>query len=154
MLKTINVLALALLMASANAHEQNPAPQAGQFSGLESEAAKVVQAFHQALTTGNAEQAKTLLADDVVIYEGGGIERSAAEYAAHHMQADMKYLAAVHSQPLEHHVQVNQDSAYSLSVSHVTGQYKDKEVDYKGMETMVLVKTDAGWKIKHIHWSN
>ena len=94
-----------------------------------------------------------MLADDVIIFEGGGIERSAEEYANHHMLSDMKYLAAIESKKLEHQVFISGDMAYSISRSKTSGTYKDKKVDYTGMETMTLKSTDSGWKITHIHWS-
>ena len=37
----------------------------------------------------------SLLADNVLILEGGRIERSADEYRAHHLQADMQFSSAV-----------------------------------------------------------
>ncbi|WP_342805813.1 nuclear transport factor 2 family protein [Alteromonas sp. M12] len=123
------------------------------FVGTQSEAAKAVSAFHQALRSGDKKTARKMLADDVIIFEGGGIERSAEEYANHHMLSDMKYLAAIESKKLEHQVFISGDMAYSISRSKTSGTYKDKKVDYTGMETMTLKSTDSGWKITHIHWS-
>ena len=122
--------------------------------GLDTPAAKVVLAFHEALETSNKELARAQLADDVTIYEGGRVERSADEYAHHHMLSDMKYLAAMKSETLEHQVTVLGNTAISASRSHTTGSYKGKERDYEGMETMVLEKQNGEWKIKHIHWSH
>ena len=122
--------------------------------GLDTPAAKVVLAFHEALETSNKELARAQLADDVTIYEGGRVERSADEYADHHMLSDMKYLAAMKSETLEHQVTVLGNTAISASRSHTTGSYKGKERDYEGMETMVLEKQNGEWKIKHIHWSH
>ncbi len=124
------------------------------FKGTDTAAAKVVLAFHKALKTKDVALARAQLADDVAIFEGGRVERSAEEYAQHHMLSDMKYLAAMHSTPLEHQVQVFGDTAISISRSHTTGSYKDKKRDYQGMETMFLVKQQGEWKIKHIHWSH
>ena len=70
------------------------------FSGLDTPAAKIVIAFHHALNTGDKITAKSLLADDVTIYEGGGVERSADEYAQHHMNSDMEYLSSVTNKAL------------------------------------------------------
>lgn len=124
------------------------------FKGLDSPAAKVVVAFHEALKSGDKQQAQDLLADDVTIFEGGGVERSALEYAQHHMLADMAYLNAVDSQTLEHQVEVVGTTAISISRSHTKGVYKGKERDYESMETMILELQKGSWKIIHIHWSN
>jgi|GEM_PF-160955 len=126
----------------------------GPVSGLETEAAKVVTTFHKALRTGDGRLARSLLADQVTIFEGGRVERSADEYTQHHMQADMKYLKEMNIEVLEHQVQVMGTTAISKSRTHTKGKYKGKEHDNEGMETIVLEKQGKLWKIKHIHWSH
>ncbi|MBU3018232.1 nuclear transport factor 2 family protein [Paraglaciecola agarilytica] len=155
-LTTIIVLILSSSSSfTANAHgEETHEKKIDLFMGAQSEAAKAVSLFHQALRTGDKKTARALLADDVIIFEGGGVERSADEYASHHMLSDMKYLAAIASKQLEHQVFTNDDMAYSISRSKTTGTYKGKKVDNTGMESMTLKNTDSGWKITHIHWSN
>jgi ketosteroid isomerase-like protein len=54
-----------------------------------------VDAFHTALASGNTRAALDLLAEDVLIFKSGGVERSRAEYASHHLAADAAYSAAV-----------------------------------------------------------
>ncbi|MBL0689344.1 MAG: nuclear transport factor 2 family protein, partial [Pseudoalteromonas sp.] len=100
------------------------------------------------------KQARAQLADDVTIFEGGRVERSADEYAHHHMLSDMKYLAAMKSDTLEHQVTILGNTAISASRSQTTGTHKGVERDYQGMETIVLEKQNGEWKIKHIHWSH
>ena len=124
------------------------------FVGTQSKAAKVVISFHNALKHGDKNAARALLADDVVIYEGGNIERSAEEYASHHLMADIKYLATVESELLEHQVFSAKNLAYSIARSQVKGNYNGKEIDNIGMESITLKNTKSGWKITHIHWSN
>lgn len=161
LIKHLSLTAIFVLILSsissftANAHgEETHEKKNDLFVGTQSEAAKAVSLFHQSLRSGDNKTARALLADDVIIFEGGGVERSAEEYANHHMLSDMKYLAAVESKQLEHRVFTNGDMAYSISRSKTTGTYKDKKVDYTGMESMTLTNTDSGWKITHIHWSN
>tara|TARA_R110002050_G_scaffold265306_4_gene406355 strand:- start:2019 stop:2396 length:378 start_codon:yes stop_codon:yes gene_type:complete len=124
------------------------------FVGADTPAGKVVTQFHQALKTGDKTTARKLLADDVLIFEGGGVERSADEYAHHHMLSDMKYVAAMNSESLEHNVKIMGNTAVSMSRSKTTGTYKEKERNYESMETMVLEKQNGEWKIVRIHWSN
>lgn len=124
------------------------------FSGLQTSAGKAVLAFQTALETGDAKTARSLLADDVLIFEGKGVERSAKEYASHHMLSDMKYLQVMTVVRLEHHVMQYEAVATSMSRSRVKGTYKDKEIDRIGNETITLEKRDGAWKITHIHWSN
>lgn len=122
------------------------------FVGLELAPAKTVRAFHNALKQGDHVGARATLADDVLILEGG-IERSADEYASHHMLADMAFIAKMSSTPLEQQVYVLGDLAYSVARKRTQGEYKDKTLDYVGLETIVLKKVDEQWKIAHIHWS-
>jgi|TARA_R110000744_G_scaffold58826_7_gene122715 ketosteroid isomerase-like protein len=59
----------------------------------------------------------------------------------------------VETTTIEHQVDINGNMALSMSRSKTTGNYKDKNVDYEGLETMVLKLSDDEWKITHIHWS-
>lgn len=119
-----------------------------------SEPSLSIRQFHHALKTGDRAKARALLADDVTIFEGGRVERSADEYAQHHMLDDMKYLASINTEVLEQQIKVIGDLAYSSSKTKLTGQYQGKVIDHEGMETMVLIKAAGNWKIIHIHWSN
>ena len=47
----------------------------------------VVRAFHEALAKGDSTTALSLLAEDVVIYEAGGVETSRDEYRSQHLAA-------------------------------------------------------------------
>ena len=132
--------------------KQNTNPE--HFSGLNSEAAQVVGNFHRALQSGEQSTARELLADNVLIFEGGGVERSANEYASSHMKADMEFLQEMQITTLEHHVKVTGNTAISMSTSTMQGHYKDKDLDIKSMETLVLSRIDGQWRIIHIHWSN
>jgi ketosteroid isomerase-like protein len=142
-----------LISYSAWSHSDKDSKD-GLMKNLDTPAAKVVMSFHQALKTSDKKLARMHLADDVQIFEGGKVERSADQYAHHHMLSDMKYLAAMKSETLEHQVKVMGNTAISLSRSHTTGTFKGKERDYQGMETMMLEKQHGEWKIIHIHWSN
>lgn len=123
-------------------------------SGLDGEAARTAIAFQQALRDGDADTARRLLANDVHIYEGKGVERSADEYAHHHMPGDMAFLKSLSFTPLEHRVREAGDMAYSVAKTRLQGQYKGKDIDLISVETLVLARTNIGWRIVHIHWSH
>jgi len=148
----INILGANMSFAQGNEHAG--IQKQALFIGAETPAGKVVSQFHHALKTGDKITARKLLADDVLIFEGGGVERSADKYAHHHMLSDMKYLAAINSKLVEHNVRVLGDSATSMSRSENTGIYKGKAINYVGMETIALEKQQGEWKIVRIHWSN
>jgi ketosteroid isomerase-like protein len=100
------------------------------------------------LRAGDKIVVARLLAKDVIIFEGGGVERSVEEYAKRHMLLDMQHLAAVEITQLEHQVFTNGDIAYSISRSKTHGTYNDKNIDYITLETMTLKNTDSGWKLR------
>lgn len=122
-------------------------PEAGDAAG-------VVDAFHKALSSNDIAAALTLLADDVVIYEGGRVERSKAEYASHHAPADAAYAAAVPSTLLKRTAWADGATAWIISESRAAGRYKEKAVDQLTTESIVLRKTPTGWRVAHIHWSS
>jgi len=149
------VLAVALLGASSPAFAQGASfPVIDLRSPTAGEAAAVVKAFHAALETNNVPAALATLSDDVVIFEGGHVERSKAEYAGHHAPADAAYSAAVPSTLLKQTAFAEGNVAWVISETRATGRYKDKAVDQLTTETMVLRKEAAGWRIAHIHWSS
>ncbi|RZQ56971.1 nuclear transport factor 2 family protein [Pseudidiomarina tainanensis] len=120
-----------------------------------SEPTAVLDAFRTALTEGDTEVVKDVLSDDVLIFEGGGVERSLAEYSAHHLKSDIKFSQAVPSQLLERTVQAADGLAVITSRYSVSGEYNGREVDLTMNETVTVSNsTESGWKIIRIHWSN
>lgn len=153
------VLALALVAAlslGAAAHGENKHPQQkpALFSGLETGAGKAVQEFHRALNQGDRNALLNALAKNVVIFEGGNVERSQAEYAGHHLQADMDFLQKMQVTQLELQVREVGDLAYAYGRSRIEGNYKDRALDLQSMETLVLERSGGDWKIVQVHWSN
>ena len=155
------VTSLALIAASAalappgGAHE-TAAPKAGA-SALEPQArgaAAVVDTFHAALAKGDLLGAKALLADDALIYESGGVERGKAEYASHHLPADAAFAAATTRTVTRRAGHAAGTMAWVATESKVTGSFKERAVDSVSIETMVLRREQAAWRIAHIHWSS
>jgi ketosteroid isomerase-like protein/mono/diheme cytochrome c family protein len=113
-----------------------------------------VEGFLKALAAGDAKTAEHWLAPDVLIYESGGVESSRDEYVAHHMKADMEFLAKAKTERLENAANGSPWIAWVTSRSRVTGKSDGKVVDLFSTETMVLKREDQGWRIAHIHWSS
>lgn len=138
------------LSACATAGDTAPA------SAPHNEAAPVavVEAFSAALRAGDATAVQRLMAPHVIIAESGGVERSFAEYAGHHMPGDMAFTAAVAFTLQQRDVIVEGDMATVISRSEVHGQYRERQIRSNSMETMVLRRTNGQWRIVHIHWSS
>jgi ketosteroid isomerase-like protein len=147
--------ALLVLAAPLSAHENTPKPvQSGALSASARGAAATVDAFHAALRRGDAKAAAALLADDALIFESGGVERTKAEYAAHHLPADAEFSRAVSSVVTRRAGSSNGSVAWIASEGRTTGTYKGKRLDLSTTETMVLRRAGPAWKITHIHWSS
>ncbi|MGZ8998730.1 MAG: nuclear transport factor 2 family protein, partial [Allosphingosinicella sp.] len=95
-----------------------------------------------------------LVADDALIFEEGGAERSKAEYQAHHLGADAAFSRAVPSTRGRRSGQASGNMAWVATEGRLTGTYKGSAVNRATVETMVLRRTREGWRIAHIHWSS
>jgi len=117
-------------------------------------AVDVVNSFHAALKQGQTDAALALMAEDVVIFESGGVESSRAEYAAHHLKADAAFSAGTSRTPVSELVTVEGNLATIMRVELVTGTFKERPINSRSVETMLLRNTDGKWRIVHIHWSS
>ncbi len=108
--------------------------------------------FHQSLKQGDQKQVLALLLDDALIYESGFAE-SKAEYASHHLAADIEFAKATQSTIKKSAIHCSDTQCVVTSESEITGEFKSKPVHSLTLETAVLVLHDGQWKIKHVHWS-
>lgn len=156
----VRAIAAALVLAAASdplsAHEtKKPATSAStELAGEAARAARVVDGFHAALGRGGGAAALSLLSDDALIFESGGVERGKAEYAAHHLAADSAFAKAVPSTRGKRVGRVEGDLAWIATQGRTTGNWKGKAVDRVTTETMLLRRRGAGWAIVHIHLSS
>ena len=150
------VLAAVVLALSAgpgltqDAHEPPPA----RIAAAADEAAAAVDAFHAALRAGDRDAALALLDEDALIFEAGGVERSRAEYASHHLEADAAFAAATDATVSRRSGDAAGDVAWITSEGRTTGQFNGRPVDRITTETMLLRRYADGWRIQHIHWSS
>ena len=150
-------MAAALLMMAAPVSAHEPAPKAAQANTLSTTArgaAAAVDAFHAALNRGDTRTAAALIADDALIFESGGAERTKAEYAEHHLPADAEFSRGVNSVITRRTERSDRGLAWVASEGRATGTYKGRPIDLLTTETMILRRSNAGWKIIHIHWSS
>lgn len=116
-------------------------------------ASGTVEAFHAALARGDTTGAAALLSDDALIFEQGGVERSKAEYSAHHLPADAEFSKSVRSELVKRTERSEGDLAWVGTEGRMKGTFKGKAIDRLSTETMVLRQVAGAWKIVHIHWS-
>lgn len=113
-----------------------------------------VKALHEALSSGSAEKVEALLDPKVLIMEGGNVERSREEYAAHHLPSDLEFMKSVAHKLERQSGDTVGDLAWVASEARLTGNRDSKPLDLVSTETLVLRKSAAGWKVVHIHWSS
>ena len=159
--RTARLLALALtpLMLAA-VHPEAHAMSSAANPSLQSDTANfdtptdVVNAFHAALKRDDATAALNLMAEDVVIFESGGVERNRAEYETHHLKSDAAFSAATTRTPVSQTIASYGNLSSVMSVEFVKGTFRDRPINSRSVETMVLRKTEGRWRIIHIHWSS
>ena len=116
--------------------------------------AETARLFHEALSSGAAHKVEALLDPQVLVLESGGAERSRAEYAAHHLGADMEFLRTMTSKLQRQSGDTVGNLAWVASESRLTGTANGTPVDLLSTETLVLQRASDGWKVVHVHWSS
>jgi hypothetical protein len=142
-------LTFAACSTVANADDTSSSPRVEQRT-----APATADAFNDAIARGDSEAARALLIPGVLIYESGGAETSADEYARHHLPSDIEFMAGMVIKRLSRNSGGDQRTSWVATKSRMRGLYKGKAVDLDSTETLVLTLTSAGWRIAHIHWSS
>lgn len=153
----MRLIALAVLAIATplSAHEKAAAPaQQTSLPTAARGAAATVDAFHAALHRGDTRAAAALIADDALIFESGGVERSKAEYAGHHLPADAEFSRSVSTVVTKRAAHSSGAFAWVASEGRTTGTYHGRALDLATTETMLLRRVGGAWKIVHIHWSS
>ena len=154
--KTVLLIASLTTAGTVIAHEsaKPPAPTPPAGTAPVSAAAATVERFSTALQAGDLETVVTLLADDVLVLESGGAERSREEYLGHHAPGDAAFLKDAHVQRTRRTERVEGSIAWIGTESEIHTTKDGKPMTLLSTETMVLRRAAGGWQIVHIHWSS
>lgn len=145
------VLAAVLALATvAIGQAATAAPGPSQIETAEA----ALDGFQAALAAGDRDGALALLAPEVVIFEAGGAELSREEYAHHHLDSDMEFLAATTTERTDRRSGASGDLVWVLTRSRTSGTFRGSAVDSRSVETALLARAEDGWKIVHLHWSS
>ncbi len=148
-----NLIALALLPALA-ASMAIANLQADSTENDDRTAVEVADQLSSAIGSGDIDTLRSLLSPEVLIFEAGGVESSLAEYESHHMKSDMAFMASMEREVLSRQVIHSGNAAIVMTRSRLSGHYKEKDMDLASAETLVMERSEDGWKIQHIHWSS
>jgi ketosteroid isomerase-like protein len=127
---------------------------AGPAGAAPPDAIATTDAFVNAIGRGDRATVRDLLLPNVVIFESGGAERSADEYATRHLQADIQFMAGMKREVKSQESGGDQATRWVATTARVRGIHKEKAVDVDSTETFILTRTAAGWRIAHVHWSS
>ncbi len=126
---------------------QDVSPQAN-------EAAAAVDAFAAAMKAMDLELMAQALSPEVVILEGGKSERSRDEYLGHHAVADAMFMQSAQVINRYRKARASDNFAWVATESIIEISKDGEQKKLHSTETMLLEKSDSGWKIVHIHWSS
>ena len=139
------VLASAALVSSA----------AGQPARNDAGLVAWLEAFDRAFVSKDLDKLAAFYHPDVTIYEGGGINTGWTDYRDRHIGPEMKdyeNLQFGHRNVVVH-VLGGGTSAYVTSEYALQARVAGNNVDTGGLETLVMVRIDGAWKIRHSHTS-
>ncbi|MFH1763058.1 MAG: ABC transporter permease, partial [Gemmatimonadota bacterium] len=117
------------------------------------EVTQVIQAFHRARSSGDSLAVKQLLAEDARVLESGDLE-TREEYVSHHLPADLAFASAVERVQGPVDVVVQGDVAWAISGNQTRGVFRERPINSKGAEFVVLTRVGREWRIRAIHWSS
>ncbi|MCP9293033.1 YybH family protein [Gracilimonas sediminicola] len=124
-----------------------------QTNQKETKVLEALENFKTAIIENDSDAASNVMADDVLILEGSGMETK-KEYLSHHFHSDGKFLSAMYREILTQKISIEGNTAWVSTVSSMKGTYSEREIDLTSLELAVLKKEGSDWKITAIHWSS
>jgi hypothetical protein len=116
--------------------------------------AETVDAFHAALHAQDTAGALSLLDRGLVVYEFGGVDPTVEAYALNHLPFDMDAAAATQWKLESRRSGGEANERWVLSTYRVTGKQSDgAPIDQTTLETVILRRSGAQFRIVHFHWS-
>ena len=129
----------------------------GEQSGTNDAAAITawLKGYDAAFVSKDLDKLAAFYHPDVTIYEGAGINDGWADYRDRHLGPELKAfenLEFAHS-GTKVTVLPGGEAAYAISRYTIKAKMGDRMLDNEGLETLMLIKTAQGWKIRHSHTS-
>jgi ketosteroid isomerase-like protein len=116
--------------------------------------AETVDAFHGAMRAQDTAGALSLLDRGLVVYEFGGVDPTVEAYALNHLPFDMDAAAATQWKLESRRSGGEGNERWVLSTYRVTGKQSDgTPIDQTTLETVILRRSGAQFRIVHFHWS-
>jgi uncharacterized protein YcnI len=116
-----------------------------------------LKGYDAAFNAKDLDKLATFYHPDVTIYEGGGINNGWADYRDRHLGPELKAFENLQFGHSNTKVTVlpGGQSAYATSEYSIKAKMGERDIDSRGLETLVLIKAaDGSWKIRHSHTSS
>ena len=115
-----------------------------------------LKGYDAAFMAKDLDKLATFYHPDVTIYEGTGINHGWADYRDRHLGPELKAFENLAFGHTETKVTLmpGGESAYATSRYTIKAKMGERMLDSEGLETLMLVKTPEGWKIRHSHTSS
>lgn len=113
--------------------------------------------YDAAFSAKDLEKLATFYHPNVTIYEGGGIDTGWTDYRDRHLGPELKAFENLQFGHANSRVTVlpGDQAAYVTSEYWIKAKMGDREIDSRGLETLVVVKgSDGAWRIRHSHTSS
>ncbi len=117
--------------------------------------ADFLASYDEALNAKDLDKLGTFYEPEVTIFEGGGVNHGWVDYRDHHLGPELEAFedlkfghSAVRAFPL------GAESAYVTAEYHLEARVKERNIDVTGLATLLLVKKDGRWRIRHSHTSS
>lgn len=115
-----------------------------------------LKGYDAAFLTKDVTKLAPFYHSDVTIYEGTGINNGWADYRDRHLGPELKAFENLEFGHTDTKVTLmpGGESAYATSRYTIKAKMGERMLDSEGLETLMLVKTAEGWKIRHSHTSS
>jgi ketosteroid isomerase-like protein len=136
------------------------AASAGETQTADADAAGIeawLKGYDVAFNAKDLDKLATFYHPDVTIYEGGGINNGWVDYRDRHLGPELKAFENLQFGHSNAKITVlpGGQSAYATSEYSIKARMGERDIDSRGLETLVLVKgTDGNWRIRHSHTSS
>ena len=129
---------------------------AGQAAGDAASVESWLRGYDAAFMTRDVAKLAGFYHPDVTIYEGGGVNNGWADYRDNHLGPELKAFQDLQFAHSNTKVTLlpGGESAYATSRYTIKAKMGDRLLDSEGLETLLLVKSADGWKIRHSHTSS
>ena len=121
-------------------------------SGDADDVLAALDAYAAAITGMDIEAVGEWVTEDLLIFEGAGVNRGWADYRDHHLARELEMFDAIDFEFSDIEAEARGDLAWANFRYSVHIEMPDRVSDSAGVGTAVLVKGgDGRWRLRHLH---